>query len=397
LAFPGVAAEPPDHRGGGIRVVVGVLLVVNLLVLAFTVVILRWHLHRAEEDAGRTAQNLAQVLDRQMSGDIMRIDLALFALRGEMTRQMSTGGIRDAELNDYIARLFTQFPELGSIRTANAAGRIDHGIGVKPGSAFSVADRAYFAEARRNPEAGLLISEPVVGRISGQWVVILARRIDHPKGGFAGVAYAAITLEQFTQPMSRIDLGPHGTVTLRGRQLDLYAKYPVNRALGQVVGRRDISPTFQALFQQGRTSGVYKARGGVDGVERMFAFTKVGAHPLYLHVGLGSEDYLTRWRTVSRWSWSLAGLSTLLTSGLAWLLHRAWKRERTRALEEVRELRGLLPICASCKKIRDDAGYWNQIESYVQAHTAATFTHGICPDCVSTMYPDLPSRRRSEG
>jgi len=375
--------------------VVGVLLVVNLLVLAFTVAILRWHLHRAEEDAGRTAQNLTQVLDRQMSGDLQRIDLALFALRGEMTRQMSTGGIRDAELNLYIARLFTQFPELSSIRTANAEGRIDHGIGVQRGSTFSVADRAYFAEARRNPGAGLLISEPVVGRISGQWVLIFARRVERPDGGFGGVAYAATTLEQFTQSMSRMDLGPHGTVTLRGGQLDMYAKYPVNKALGEVVGRRDISPTFQALFQQGRTSGVYKARGGVDGVERTFAFAKVGQHPLYLHVGLGSEDYLARWRTEVRWSWSLAGLFTLLTSGLAWLLHRAWKRERERAREEVHELRGLLPICASCKKVRDDAGYWSQIESYVQDHSAATFTHGICPDCVAMMYPDLPSRRRS--
>lgn len=276
-----VAARPSDHPAGGIRMVVGVLLVVNLLVLAFTVAILRWHLHRAEEDAGRTAQNLTQVLDRQLSGDLQRIDLALFALRGEMTRQMSTGGIRDAELNAYIARLFTQFPELSSIRTANADGRIDHGIGVQPGSAFSVADRAYFAEAQRNPKAGLLISEPVVGRISGQWVLIFARRVERPDGGFAGVAYAATTLDQFTQSMSRMDLGPHGTVTLRGGQLDIYAKYPVNKALGEVVGRRDISPTFQALFQQGRTSAVYKARGGVDGVERTFAFAKIGQHPLY--------------------------------------------------------------------------------------------------------------------
>lgn len=373
--------------------VVAVLLLVNLLVLAITVAILRWHLHRAEEDAARTAQNLTQVLDRQLSGDLQRIDLALFALRGEMTRQMSTGGIRDAVLNAYIASLFTQFPELSSIRTANAEGRIDHGIGVQPGSAFSVADRIYFAEARQKPGAGLLISEPVVGRISGQWVLIFARRVERPDGRFAGVAYAATTLEQFTQSMSRMDLGPHGTVTLRGGQLDIYAKYPVNKALGQVVGRRDISPAFQALFQQGRTAGVYKARGGVDGVERTFAFAKVGQHPLYLHVGLGSEDYLARWRTVARWSWSLAGLFTLLTSGLAWLLHRAWKRERERAREEVQELRGLLPICASCKKIRDDAGYWNQIESYVQAHSAATFTHGICPECMARMYPELPSRR----
>ncbi len=371
------------------------LVVVNLLVLVVTVLILRWHLHRAEEDAGRTAQNLTQTLDRQLTGELQRIDLALFALREEMVRQQTSGGIRDAELNAYIARLFTQFPELSSIRTANAEGRIDHGIGVLPGSTFSVADRAYFQEARQGPRAGLLISEPVVGRISGQWVLIFARRVERPDGSFGGVAYAATTLEQFTHSMASLDLGPHGTVTLRGGQLAIYAKYPQNKALGQVVGRRDVSPTFQALFQQGQTSGVYKARGGVDGVERTFAFAKVGPHPLYLHVGLASEDYLTRWRTVSRWSWSLAGLFSLLTSILTWMLRQAWKREQDRARQEVQELRGLLPICASCKKVRDDEGYWNQIESYVQAHSAATFTHGICPDCVVKMYPDLSSRHQS--
>jgi len=389
LAFPAVVARSPGHRFGGLRVLVGTLVLVNLMVLAMTVTMLRLHLLRAEEAAATIAQNLTQVLERQLAGDLRRIDLALFALRGEMARQRAAGGIKDQELNAYIARLFTQFPELNSIRTADAEGRISHGIGVQAGSTFSISDRAYFIEARRNPEAGLLISEPVLGRISGQQVIILARRVDHADGGFAGVAYAANTLERFTQSMAGIDLGPHGTVTLRGGQLDIYAKYPSIKSLGEVVGRREVSPTFQALFRQGRTSGVYKARGGLDGIERTFAFTKIGHHPLYIHVGLGSEDYLARWRTVAHWSWSLAGLFILLTSWLGWLLNKAWERERERALAEVRELRGLLPICASCKKIRDDAGYWNQIESYVQARSSAQFSHGICPDCAGKLYPEF--------
>jgi DNA-binding response OmpR family regulator len=58
------------------------------------------------------------------------------------------------------------------------------------------------------------------------------------------------------------------------------------------------------------------------------------------------------------------------------------------ALAKVKLLSGLLPICASCKKIRDDKGYWNQVESYVQEHSEATFTHGLCPDCIKILYPD---------
>ncbi len=61
--------------------------------------------------------------------------------------------------------------------------------------------------------------------------------------------------------------------------------------------------------------------------------------------------------------------------------------ELQRALEEVKTLKGLIPICASCKKIRDDEGIWNQIESYVQKHSYAQFSHGICPECMKKLYP----------
>lgn len=71
------------------------------------------------------------------------------------------------------------------------------------------------------------------------------------------------------------------------------------------------------------------------------------------------------------------------------------ERERTirdlqRALAQVRTLSGLLPICSGCKKIRDDQGYWQQIESYIRDHSEADFSHGVCPDCTERLYPDLP-------
>jgi hypothetical protein len=58
-------------------------------------------------------------------------------------------------------------------------------------------------------------------------------------------------------------------------------------------------------------------------------------------------------------------------------------------LSQVKQLSGFLPICASCKKIRDDEGYWNQIESYIKKHSDVVFSHGICPDCVKKLYPEI--------
>ena len=60
------------------------------------------------------------------------------------------------------------------------------------------------------------------------------------------------------------------------------------------------------------------------------------------------------------------------------------------ALRKIKTLSGLLPICASCKKIRDEEGNWHQVEHYVRAHSEVDFTHSICPDCAARLYPDLP-------
>src|SRR5439155_4831059 len=60
-------------------------------------------------------------------------------------------------------------------------------------------------------------------------------------------------------------------------------------------------------------------------------------------------------------------------------------RELEAALSRVRQLQGLLPICAWCKKIRDDQNYWHQVETYIGSHSDARFSHGICPDCLKTV------------
>ncbi|MBI4774070.1 MAG: GAF domain-containing protein [Deltaproteobacteria bacterium] len=65
--------------------------------------------------------------------------------------------------------------------------------------------------------------------------------------------------------------------------------------------------------------------------------------------------------------------------------------ELQNALAEVKRLSGLLPICVNCKKIRNDEGYWEQVESYIRKHSEAEFSHGICPECAKVLYPEFRS------
>jgi PAS domain S-box-containing protein len=70
--------------------------------------------------------------------------------------------------------------------------------------------------------------------------------------------------------------------------------------------------------------------------------------------------------------------------------------ELQKALDEIKTLKGYIPICSYCKKIRDDKGYWEQLEKYISEHTEALFSHGICPDCIKTYFPEIPEVHQGE-
>jgi hypothetical protein len=88
-----------------------------------------------------------------------------------------------------------------------------------------------------------------------------------------------------------------------------------------------------------------------------------------------------RWWTLERALWTVVALGLGLVTGLVWILKL--RRRESGARANVKVLSGLLPICAWCKKIRDDQGYWSQVENYIHDHSEADFSHGICPDCVA--------------
>lgn len=90
---------------------------------------------------------------------------------------------------------------------------------------------------------------------------------------------------------------------------------------------------------------------------------------------------LELWNTLIRFGFYLV-VAALLSS------LRRTIRELQNALREVKELRGILPICSSCKKIRTDEGYWQNVEEYISSHTKAEFSHGICKECTMKLYPE---------
>ncbi len=100
---------------------------------------------------------------------------------------------------------------------------------------------------------------------------------------------------------------------------------------------------------------------------------------------IGGADYITKPFKVEE---VLARIETHLALHFLRVQMEKKNSELQKALDEIKLLRGILPICASCKKIRDDKGYWNQLETYIQKHSDVLFSHGICPECSENLYGD---------
>ncbi len=99
---------------------------------------------------------------------------------------------------------------------------------------------------------------------------------------------------------------------------------------------------------------------------------------------LGAVDYITKPFNATE---LLARVNTHISLKRAHEIQKKLNRKLKRSLEEIKQLRGLLPICANCKKIRDDAGFWHNVEEYISDHSEAKFTHGLCPGCIKELYP----------
>jgi PAS domain S-box-containing protein len=512
----------------------------DLLIVAFATWTLAWSRSQYIENARMATHNLAQVLEENVLGMVNQVDLVLLTIKDEAERWHLPD--RDRRIETEIQTQFTRLPMLEGLRTTDEDGFVNHGTSVQKSLGINLRDRDYFQDLESTPTLGLRISSPIVGRISGKWVIILARRLNHPDGRFAGIVYGTITLDKLGKALATLDVGPGGSISLRGADLGLLARYPRYPGFERSIGDRKVDGDYLEAAESGRPVSQFTAQSRIDGQKRTYTFRRTTNPTFFILVGLAQGDYLQAWRKeVLLAVVAVAGLVGL-SLGMAIMGRSAWRRqardsaileaqeskfrllaenasdviwtadlqgtityvssvvtqqrgylpedlvglpmqdrqlvgeeadplgyilERTKglpagaqpfegewlnlqlpkkdggwiqaeirlrlvwdehgnlrgfqgvtrditerarmeaerdnlirqlrlALAEVKNLEGMLPICGHCKKIRDDKGYWNQLETYITEHTDATFTHGVCPDCAEVMRQDLRDRRARE-
>ncbi len=310
-------------KNSALPLIAGIFLL-NLFVLCMILLSLQRSRTHYEEQAAATTKGLATALEQSIDAALERIDLGLLNIVVECEKQLAAGNIDAPRLNAAIFQQHGWQPDLDSLRVTDAAGEVLYGVGVdaKIRPRTSAADRDYFQRLRQEADAGLVFSKPVLGKISGKWVLIMARRIQKPDGSFGGVVYGPIALEHFYRFFASMDVGRSGVISVRDGDLGLIARRPGLEGMGSAIGSTEVSPEIRELLASGKTEATYFTPLGSDKVARMVSYRKIKQHPFYIIVGLGYDEYMAKWREEVLLQLLMAVLFVFGTVGFGWLLRR---------------------------------------------------------------------------
>ncbi|MDR3629430.1 MAG: PAS domain S-box protein [Desulfocapsaceae bacterium] len=321
-----------------IKLIAGVVLV-NLLVTVFVGMSLFRIRQQYVKDATLSTQNLAQSVEINVSGTFEKIDRVLFSVEIEAEKQIANGGINREALNEYIAKQHVRLPEIGAIRVTNEQGEVVYGTGNPTISLANVSDRDYFRQLYENPEAGLVVSKPVIGRIAGKWMIALSRRISQPDGSIAGVVYSTVLMDYIDTLFSSLEIGKHGVIGIRDADLGLVTFFPKTQGKKDEIGSRILNHRLVELIMTKPETGTYTAVSEWDDIERTLTYQKIGPYPLYMFVGRATTDYLAPWyREIVR-SLALLALFFLISAFSARQIYcrrtkEIWAMESLRQSEE---------------------------------------------------------------
>lgn len=313
----------PASMSSHLVVGVGAILLLVFMLTGYSLWQARESLHRQAAD---NAENLAKVLERYVFTSIHETDLALQVSAEEFRRIHTSAQTSETSFSQYLGMLHGRLPDILDLRGTNANGIVRYGNGVDPGQPVNLSDREHFKVAKVTPE--LVITAPVLSRISKQWVMPIARRLEKRQGEFDGVVYANISVEHFSKLFASLQAGQHGVIVLFDANLNLYIRYPELSGPGSTLGRKLGSTQFLSRWQQGLKSATYSAPSTNDGIQRMVSYRQVGDYPLYVLVGLAEQDYLVPWNRQASFAASGLIVLTLLVTILSRSLGRSVESQR---------------------------------------------------------------------
>lgn len=295
--------------------------------LGFIYANLRQEREAVIESAKSRTENISRLMQEHTLATVQSIDLALQSLHSHLQpddlrafgREAPNGKPRRSQkIQEVMRELLDRTPQVAAFNIVDADGAFIYST-AQPFPTANLSDRFHFQYLKDHPGKAMLVPPPVVSRAIGTWAVPFSRRIEFTDGRFAGIIIASVDLNYFAKFYSTLNLGKHGTLVLRDRELRLLARYPgSNEKWGQALPNHHAEP----YLANGLREATYTAHGQVDGTLRLYTYRQIGDHPLYVFAGLAEEDFLAEWRLHLRYYLVLGMAVTLLVALMIFLVRR---------------------------------------------------------------------------
>lgn len=319
-----ISTRTPLHSPTKRLVILLAVVLAVVITLGFTL------LDKKRESDIRNAEHAALLASRSVAASLSallrQIDLTLLTVSDETIRHYEQGGIDERGLSAFIDRHFRRLPYLDSLRISDRNGVVLLGSGNAPTKRVSMADRDYYRYLVQHPDAGMILSLPIIGRISGKLVIACVRRINLKDDSFAGVVFGVIPLEILADTLRTSSGLTRSEILLshEGGPLLLRIGNGTTHAVegGEPLPRGSLIAGIAS--PDAGENQVVRGESPYDGVVRSYASSRVQGVNLRVVVGSSLSQLITDHRRNSLVFAAFTILLLLLAVAVVFVEHRYW-------------------------------------------------------------------------
>ncbi len=399
--MPEMLRKQQDQRRTSFRAIRSWLLagtiILNLFVVGLLAASLLSDYRHAVLAAETMTRNLAGSVAQSVDSMIRKIDLTVGAIVDELQQPK----LQKAFIDRHLVRQMERIPEMASLLVTDKNGVVISGAVRMNGivqwpDSQSIADQEHFIRLKNGTDVGAVISRPFMGKVQDRWLVAIAQRYNLPDGSFAGIVTGSIRIDHFSETFSRVSTGTGGAISLINSDPSIVARYPESGAPGSDIGFRITRPSVVDFIRSGTSSAAFTVVSGVDRVKRTFSLQKLSVHPLFIFVGVSTDEYLAPWRKQAALSVLIAGVFLICTVSFVWFFLRAL-RQRESDLAALREsedrYRSLFEAESDAIVVIDAETFSN-----IDANQAAVDLYGYSKDeLLALKAPDLSAEPDETG
>ncbi len=313
-----------SFRGNsGVLYVGTVFIVLGVVIVALLTL---WNLrNETQARVELTTRNLAKSVEQTVQSTVDAINYALQVSADEINHRIAEGNPDKEAISLFLARQQDRFPNIDLLRATNAQGEAIYGVGV-PTPPASLAQRDYYKRLRDDPTLGMVIAEPIIGKISQKWIWLMARRLENLDRSFAGLIYGSVFIDDLVTMFEQVKLAPGSAISLRDHEMRVVARTTFDATTPLPIGDTKVSPALLEALKLNPLEGTYDSgSASADGVRRTYSYRHNEKYGFTVLVGIPVDIAMAEWNkqaTMIAWLLLIFVVGSL---GFAHSTRRAWQ------------------------------------------------------------------------